>query len=264
MARRKSTTKTTNPQVIVYTRVSTDKQETAQQQRTIDEWLAAKKLKATRIVAEEGVSGGVSYTRRALGKEVLPAMKRGDVLVVSELSRLGRSINDINALVANELVPMGIRLVIVQMNIDIDCSDIQLQDQTLLFAFSMAAQLEKQLIQERTKSAMQVRKNAIATDGGFTATKSGRYVTRLGNPNPKPASEKAAEAKHALRVERNTPILAVLKRVHKGKDTTPTAEELKKAVAIFRREGIRTATGLPMTVARARAIWYNNKKINAI
>lgn len=83
------------------------------------------------------------------------------MLIVAEISRLGRSMSDLNKLINDELKPRKIRLVIVQMGIDLNCGMIKAMDEMILFAFSFAAELERELIQERTKSALEVKKNKL-------------------------------------------------------------------------------------------------------
>lgn len=130
------------------------------------------------IVKDEGVSGGVSYRDRNL-YDLVQKLQHGDCLIVSEISRLGRSISDINILVNEELKPRGVRLVCIKTGVDIDCSNINAMGQMLIFAFSFAAQLEKELIVERTQSALDARKELIKKDGGFFS-KSGRWCTKFG------------------------------------------------------------------------------------
>ena len=62
--------------VIIYSRVSTEKQTIAQQERTVFEWLKAHNIEATHTISDEGVSGGVSYRDRNLGKDVTPMLGR--------------------------------------------------------------------------------------------------------------------------------------------------------------------------------------------
>lgn len=257
------TSKFTNmAKVIIYNRVSTDKQETAQQMRTVNEWLRAHNLEATDTVSDEGVSGGVSYKERKLGTDVLPMLSHGDTLVVAELSRLGRSMGDISKLINDELRPRGVRLVIVQMGIDLDCAHVKAIDEMILMAFSFAAQIEKELIQERTQSAIDVRKNAIEANGGFTAKRSGRFVTKLGNPEIGKAIDAAAKAKRerAMRDANNIAIWSVLKPLEIG-GNAPTTDALKSAVVAFAEREIKTATGKVINVARARNCYYTLKKI---
>ena len=147
--------------VYVYTRVSTEKQELTQQLYTINDYLSSKHLQADEVVSDEGVSGGVSYKQRKLN-DLLNDMTEGDCLVVSEISRLGRSMSDLNKLVNDEMKPRKLRLIIIKMGLDLDCAKLTPIDQMIIMAFGVAAELEKQLIQDRTKSALDARKKQIA------------------------------------------------------------------------------------------------------
>lgn len=152
--------------VFLYGRVSTSQQTLAQQERTAYEWLNAHNMKVDKVVSDEGVSGGVSYANRNLGRVLLPMVKEGDMIIVSEISRLGRSMFDLNLLIHNELKPRKIRLVVVSMGIDLRCDKLTAIDELILNNFSFAAQLEKQLISERTLSALQVKKQQGVKLGG--------------------------------------------------------------------------------------------------
>ena len=147
-----------NNKVYLYSRVSTSDQSLEQQERTVYEWLTRHDLCVSEVVSDEGVSGGVSYKDRKLGKELLPMMKAGDVLIVSEISRLGRSMFDLSKLIHEDLKPRKIRLVVVGMGLDLRCDNLSAMDELILNNFSFAAQLEKQLISERTRSSLAVKK----------------------------------------------------------------------------------------------------------
>lgn len=236
--------------VIEYGRVSTDKQTLEQQNRTVKEWLSRNGLKADIVVTEEGISGGVTYKKRKLGTEVLPLMEAGDMLIVAEISRLGRSMSDLNKLIIDELKPRKIRLVIVQMGIDLDCGNIKAMDEMILFAFSFAAQLEKELIQERTKSALDVRKKKIAEEGGFIS-KSGNWCTSLGGTTTGQAKGGQANGekrrKEAMNDEKNNMIAAMLEGCN-------TPQDIDKVVERLNARGILTKTGLPFTRNRLTAL----------
>lgn len=236
--------------VIEYGRVSTDKQTLEQQNRTVKEWLNRNGLKADIVVTEEGISGGVTYKKRKLGTEVLPLLEAGDMLIVAEISRLGRSMSDLNKLINDELKPRKIRLVIVQMSIDIDCGNIKAMDEMILFAFSFAAQLEKELIQERTKSALDVRKKKIEQEGGFYS-KSGNWCTSLGGTTTGQAKGGQANGekrrKEAMNDEKNNMIAAMLEGCN-------TPQDIDKVVERLNARGILTKTGLPFTRNRLTAI----------
>ena len=165
--------------VYVYLRVSTEKQELTQQLNTINDYLSSKHLQADEVVSDEGVSGGVSYKQRKLN-DLINDMTEGDCLVVSEISRLGRSMSDLNKLVNDEMKPRKLRLIIIKMGLDLDCAKLTPIDQMIIMAFGFAAELEKQLIQDRTKSALDARKKQIEEQGYFIS-KNGEKRTKLGN-----------------------------------------------------------------------------------
>lgn len=249
-----------NNKIIIYARVSTSKQTLEQQERTVFEWLKAHNMQHTHTISDEGVSGGVSYKDRNLGKQVIPMLERGDMLIVSEISRLGRSMSDINKLVSDELKPRGVRLVVVQMGIDLDCANIKALDEMLLFAFSFAAQLEKELIQNRTQSAIEVRKQKLKNEGSFVSKK-GNVVTHLGNAkgvNLSKANEASAKARtEKARNDKNNKIIwGVI-----GQNGTPTAEDVQRMSLQLNQMGVNTSTGLEFTPERVRTTFHNLKRI---
>lgn len=246
--------------VVIYARVSTGKQTVEQQERTVFAWLSNHSMTATHTITDEGVSGGVSYMQRNLGKIVLPMLSKGDVLIVSEISRLGRSMSDINKLVTDELKPRGVRLVVVQMGIDLNCSDIRALDEMLLFAFSFAAQLEKELIQNRTRSAMAVRKEKLRTEGSYTS-KSGKTVTHLGNASGVDLSKaQAASAKKRTdKARENTNNRIIWGLI--GGPNPPTSTQLRDMAERLNTMGILTSTRLVFTPERVRSTYHNLKRI---
>lgn len=162
-----------------YLRFSTDKQDETQQVQAIKEWAEPKGISIDEVVKDEGVSGGISYRDRNL-YNLVKKLVPGDLLVVTEISRLGRSISDINILVNEELKPRGVRLVVIKMGIDLDCSKLSAMDQMVLFAFGFAAEVEKEMIVQRTQSAIDARKEAIRKNGGFVSKRSGKWTKHLG------------------------------------------------------------------------------------
>lgn len=181
--------------VFGYIRFSTSSQDAVQQRFALDEYAKQRGLVIDEFVEDEGVSGGVSYTDRNLYR-LVQKLTEGDVLVVSELSRLGRAMADISKLLNEELKPRKIRLVIIKSAIDIDCAKMKAQDEFVFSALSFAAQLEKELIQSRTQSAIDARKELIKKDGGFIS-KAGRYCTKFGprSANALPGNRASARSK---------------------------------------------------------------------
>ena len=134
--------------VIGYLRVSTGLQDLENQKLGILKLANEHGWKVNFI--EETVSGRVSYKERELGK-VVKELKEGDVLIVSELSRLGRSILEIMTLLC-EFVERGIKLYAIKGNHRVDNS---IQSKVMTMVLCMAAEIERELISQRTKEALQ-------------------------------------------------------------------------------------------------------------
>lgn len=252
--------------VYAYLRVSTDSQNLMQQQNAINEYIKYKGLTITNVVTDEGVSGGVSYKDRHL-YNLVQSLNEGDVIVVSEISRLGRSMSDLNKLVNEELKPRKIRLIIITMGLDLDCSNLKAIDEMILFAFSFSAQVEKEMIQERTRNALEARKKKIVNEGGFYSKK-GKWCTKLGNDGTHTQAASIASAKKRQEVAReNASNLAVYKYIRSwekrnialNKETPRKVyEELSD---ILNELGYTTPTGLEFNQLRLRAMWDKLKNL---
>lgn len=173
-----------------YLRYSTTKQDESRQIYDLKEYASAHGLTIDVVEKDEGVSGGVSYRDRNL-YHIVKKMKAGDILLVSEISRLGRAMSDISKLLSEELRPRKVRLIVIKSGIDVDCANLKATDEFIFSALSFAAQIEKELIVQRTQSAIDARKEAIATQGGFISKKN-RWCKHLGR-------EKGADTSAATR-----------------------------------------------------------------
>jgi DNA invertase Pin-like site-specific DNA recombinase len=131
-----------------YIRVSTDKQDTSNQRFEILDYANAHKLGQVELLSES-VSGRVSWQEREL-VTLINKLKKGDTLIVSELSRLGRSILEIFELISI-LLRNGVEVHVVKGN-NILKDDIQ--SKVFTFAFSLGAEIERELISQRTKEAL--------------------------------------------------------------------------------------------------------------
>ena len=247
----------------VYARVSTDKQTLAQQLNAIETYLKMRGLSVDELVSDEGVSGGVSYKHRKLA-QLVSEMSEGDALVVSEISRLGRSMADLNMLVHNELKPRRLRLIVVSMGLDLDCSNIKAIDEMILFSFSFAAQIEKEMIQERTRNGLAPLK-AKLKEHGFFISKKGNYRTRLGGYG---STEKAVAQSAKNRVARakanptNVFFFNYVKQFEErnGKLNPKDARAYKKLADELNGLGQTTVTGLPYTKTRCQALVIKMRK----
>lgn len=134
-----------------YIRVSTEEQNLENQRKAISEQFAVD------VWVEEKRSGTVDYSKRSLGA-LVEKMAEGDVLVVTELSRLGRSLTMIFDIVS-VLKKKGVRLVAIKNSFDLDpANKSDVVAEVLLFAFGLSAQIERELISERTKQGLAVAK----------------------------------------------------------------------------------------------------------
>jgi DNA invertase Pin-like site-specific DNA recombinase len=144
----------THPCTVAYLRVSTGAQDLEKNKADILLLANRKALGQVRFI-EETVSGRVSWRRRKLAT-VLEALQAGDTLVVSELSRLGRSMLECMEILAIAM-QKGIRLHAVKGAWTLDAS---MQSKIVAMAFAMAAEIERDLISQRTKEALRAKKAA--------------------------------------------------------------------------------------------------------
>jgi len=134
---------------IAYIRASTDKQDLNNQKLEILEFARRKELKVDEFVEITISSRKTSKQRRI--DEVIQRLVDSDVLIVTELSRLGRSTAEVIALI-NELVARNIRIIILKQNLDIHKHD--MNSKIVITLFSLFAELERDLISLRTKEAL--------------------------------------------------------------------------------------------------------------
>ena len=240
-----------------YIRFSTDKQDERQQMNSIENYLRGKGIQIGQYVKDEGVSGGVTYKKRKL-YGLVQKMKAGDALIVSEASRLGRSMADLNRLVNDELRPRGVRLIIINMGFDVDCSQIKAIDEIMLSFFGFAAQLEKELIQERTRNGLQARKKAGKAIGGTN-----ELWGKVTGASRKEAVTAAAVASAQARRERAKKDPANLYFKEFMEDWKESGRKLDwDAISEKLNErGRKTATGLPFTPTRARGMYEKTRKL---
>ncbi len=135
-----------------YIRVSTDKQTLENQRYEINEFCKANGLSVDEWI-EETISGTIIPTNRKLGK-LLDIVKKDDLIICSEISRLGRSLFMIMS-VLNQLMEKGAKVWTIKDSYRLG-DDIQ--SKVLAFAFGLSAEIERQLISQRTKEALAMRK----------------------------------------------------------------------------------------------------------
>ena len=131
-----------------YIRVSTDKQTTENQRFEIQKFADRNNIIIDRWIAET-ISSTKNLEKRKLGK-LVNNIKRGDLIIASELSRLGRNLLQVMGIL-NNMLNVGARVWTIKDNYKLG-DDIS--SKVLAFAFGLSAEIERNLISHRTKEAL--------------------------------------------------------------------------------------------------------------
>jgi DNA invertase Pin-like site-specific DNA recombinase len=140
--------------VIAYLRASTDKQDLNHQKLEILEFARRQTLHIDEYVEITISSRKTSKQRRI--DELMQLLSEHDTLIVTELSRLGRSTAEVIALV-NALIARNIRVITIKQNLDIARHD--MNSKIVITLFSLFAEIERDLISLRTKEALAAKKS---------------------------------------------------------------------------------------------------------
>ena len=132
-----------------YIRVSTDHQHVENQKHEINTFTQKQGIQISKWV-DETISSRKPLQERKLGK-LLKKLKKGDVLIATELSRLGRNLLEVMGILQNCL-EKDCQIWTLKENYRLGAD---IQSKVLAFAFSLASEIERQLISERTKNSLQ-------------------------------------------------------------------------------------------------------------
>lgn len=135
--------------IIAYIRTSTDKQDLNNQKLEIFEFAKKNQFEVDDFIQMTISSRKTSKERRI--DEMLSVLSDADTLIVTELSRLGRSTAEVIGLV-NELIKKQVRVIAIKQNLDIKQHDIT--SKVMITLFSLFSELERDLISLRTKEAL--------------------------------------------------------------------------------------------------------------
>ncbi|MDO4975107.1 MAG: master DNA invertase Mpi family serine-type recombinase [Alphaproteobacteria bacterium] len=131
-----------------YIRVSTDKQTLENQEFEINNFCEKENIKIDKWVMET-ISGTKDFEKRKLGS-LLKKIKKGDILICSEISRLGRNLLQIMTIL-NMCMKKEAQVWTIKDNYRLGAD---IQSKVLAFAFSLSAEIERNLISQRTKEAL--------------------------------------------------------------------------------------------------------------
>ena len=151
-----------------YIRVSTDKQTVENQRFEIMNFANGTNIKIDKWI-EETISGNMAVEKRKLGA-LLKKLNKGDILISSEISRLGRNLMMIMSIL-NICMQKGIHVWTIKDNYRLG-NDIN--SKVLAFAFGLSAEIERNLISQRTKEALARKKNEGTVLGRPKGSKSTR------------------------------------------------------------------------------------------
>ncbi|MDQ7835596.1 MAG: recombinase family protein [Humidesulfovibrio sp.] len=200
--------------VYAYLRVSTDRQDLENQRMEITAYAARLGLEVSEWLEVE-ISSRKDISKRRI-VELVDRLKRGDVLVVSEVSRLARSMREVHNIMG-DLAAKKVEVHIIKQNV-VARGEGDMTTDILINAFAMAAQMERTLISQRTKNGLA----RVKAQG-----------KKLGNPNLERINT-ARQEKADQGVERLRGTLAAFKG--QGMTQRRMVEELNTL-------GIRTAQG---------------------
>ena len=184
-----------------YIRVSTDKQTVENQRFEIAHFLQNKNMEVENWI-EETISGTRNYEKRQLGK-LLKRLKPNDILVCTEISRLGRSLFMVMEIL-NICMKKDCRVWTIKDNFRLG-DDIQ--SKVLAFAFGLSAEIERNLISQRTKEAL-----ARKREEGIV----------LGRPKGKISSHTKLSGKENLirdMLNEGNSVIAIAKKCHVDRGT---------------------------------------------
>lgn len=144
-----------------YIRVSTDRQTVENQRFEIKRFCKDNDLQVDKWISET-ISGAKEVDKRRLGK-LLKGVQKDDIIICSEISRLGRSLFMIMS-VLNHCMEIGAKVWTIKDNYRLG-DDIT--SKVLAFAFGLSAEIERKLISQRTREAL-ARKKSEDTMRGVT------------------------------------------------------------------------------------------------
>lgn len=136
-----------------YLRVSSDKQDVNSQKQGVEAFAKAKGWEIEKYISDEGISGGTDPDKRKLGP-MLKRLQKGDIVICGEISRLGRDLYMVMD-VLHFCMSKGVVIYTVKDGFVLG-EDIQ--SKVLAFAFGLSAEIERQMLRQRTQEGLRLRR----------------------------------------------------------------------------------------------------------
>lgn len=140
--------------IIGYLRVSKISQDLDHQRNSILNYSNEHKMIVDEFIEIE-ISSKKNKEQRKID-ELARKLHKEDTLIITELSRLGRSISEVMSFI-NEQIDKGVRLISIKECIDLKETQ-SMQSKVMITMFSLVAELERDLISQRTKEALASKK----------------------------------------------------------------------------------------------------------
>jgi len=210
---------------IAYLRISTDQQELETQKLEIDKYAESRNLPIDEWIQVE-ISSRKNLQDRRIA-ELINMLRKGDKLIVSELSRLARSMRETHNIV-HDLSKKKVELHVIKQNLITKGAN-DMATKILINAFGMAAEIERDLISQRTKNGLA----RVKAEG-----------KQLGNPNLKADNQKRIEKANRYAESLRGTISSFIKSHYTQRQMV---EELN-------RIGVKTARGCEFTLITLQRI----------
>jgi len=139
-----------------YIRVSTEKQDYDNQKFGILDYANKNNINDVEFI-EETISSRKKLEEREIWNLVNNILNKNDIIITSELSRFGRSTLEVMHLF-KLMTEKSIKAHVIKNNIKLGEDENKITNQVLIFAFGLAAEIERDLISSRTKEALALRK----------------------------------------------------------------------------------------------------------
>jgi DNA invertase Pin-like site-specific DNA recombinase len=139
-----------------YIRVSTHDQNLDSQKNLISRYCVE-----NRIIVDEWIEIEISSTKSIRQRKIdllISRLSKNDIIICSELSRIGRSVKEVLEIIENIVEKKRGRLILIKQGLDLNPGKKDMTSKVLITIFSMVAELERDFISERTKEGLNARR----------------------------------------------------------------------------------------------------------